>query len=443
MHVVFMPDGQGSARRGNKRHIVPAIHSLKRLYLMAAPAVVLMLGIAIFTSAPARAGCEDAFFSSGIAWTGSSVVLVATPMGNSGGDLSYFWQQTGTTAWHRELVASTGGCPASWENTVVPQSPTGYRSNAIAWTGDSVVIAAVDVRNGGLYYWWQAKGSTVWHQQLVAAGPPECCSFYSVLNGKVTPLVVGYSMPSIAWTGSAVVIAASDKHGLHYWFQQKKNTTWYEELVAPFSVVAPLQPAIAWTGSSVVIASSCNGNESDGMCYYVQPAGSATWGRQVVDTGYSLFPSIAWTGSAVVIAANVGVTGSDNAIATWTQAAGTTAWRKEQVGAVSQYGGPAVGAAGNSVVVAAIDENIKLQVFDFWWKDQTSSGTWALQHPPGSAQYSGWMDPGGITWTGKSIVMASTDACGDLDYWWQQFATPTWHKQRVVTSGNWPPSTCG
>jgi hypothetical protein len=416
---------------------------VQRCYLMAALVFAMMLGMIVYGSAPARAGCEDAFFTSGIAWTGSSVVLVASPMGNGGGDLSYFWQAAGTTAWHRELVASTGGCPPSWSNSVIPRTPSGYRSNAIAWTGDSVVIAAVDQRNGGLYYWWQAKGTSVWHQQLVAAGPPGCCSFYSVLNGNVTPLVQGYSMPSIAWTGTAVVIAATDKHGLHYWFQEKGKTTWYEELVSSdYTAPAPVQPAIAWTGSSVVIATNCNGNENSGICFYWQAAGSATWHRELVDPGYALFPSIAWTGTSVVIAANVGQSGTQNYIETWTQAAGTSTWRKEQVSDARQFGGPAVAAAGNSVVVAAIDETIKLQLFDYWWKNQASTATWALQHPPGSAQYSGWMDPGGITWTGKSVVMASTDACGDLDYWWQQLATPTGHKQRVVSSDNWPPGTC-
>jgi hypothetical protein len=155
-----------------------------------------------------------------------------------------------------------------------------------------------------------------------------------------------------------------------------------------------------------------------------------------------LFPSIAWTGTSIVIAADMAQSGAHDYIATWSQAAGTSTWRKEQVSDTRTFSGPAVAAAGNSVVVAAIDETIKTQLFDYWWKDQASTATWASQHPAGSAQYSGWMDPGGITWTGKSVVIASTDACGDLDYWWQQFATPTWHKQRVVSSGNWPPGTC-
>jgi hypothetical protein len=45
-------------------------------------------------------------------------------------------------------------------------------------------------------------------------------------------------------------------------------------------------------------------------------------------------------------------------------------------------------------------------------------------------------------WTGVSVVLISTTACGDLDYWFQQKSTTTWHKQRIVTNTAWPPGTC-
>ena len=41
-------------------------------------------------------------------------------------------------------------------------------SASIAWTGSSVIISAVDSQ-GNLDYWWQAAGTTPWHQEVVAA----------------------------------------------------------------------------------------------------------------------------------------------------------------------------------------------------------------------------------------------------------------------------------
>ena len=73
-------------------------------------------------------------------------------------------------------------------------------------------------------------------------------------NGVTTPMLFGYSAPSMAWTGRSVVVAATDKHGLHYWFQEKGKTTWYHQLVNANS--AGSEPSIAWTGASIVIAAT-------------------------------------------------------------------------------------------------------------------------------------------------------------------------------------------
>jgi hypothetical protein len=390
---------------------------------------------------PARAdGCFDSFHDSGIAWTGKSVVLVASNQGIDGGDLFYFWQKTGTSTWHREHVAS-GGCIGSGFQ---PLTELGYQANGIAWTGDSVIIAAVDQRNGGLYYWWQPNGGTTWHQETVASGPPGCCSFGSVVNSQVTPDVHGYSVPSIAWTGKSVVIAATDKHGLHYWFQEKFKTTWYHEFVSSDSIGA--QPSIAWTGASVVIADLCK----LALCYYWQSAGSKVWHHQVVDTASTGRPSIAWTGHAVVIAATQYPGDKLPGVVTyWWQAVGTAPWHKQQVStaratpfADTDFASPSIAGAGGSVVIAAADTTTEAQQVDYWWEPAASNGTWTLQNPSGSAVYSGTTDPRSIGWTGVSVVLTATDACGDLDYWWQRVGTVAWNRQRIATNTSWPKGTC-
>jgi len=412
-----------------------------RRWLSAACSIAFALSVSVYASPAARAyTCQDAIFNSGIAWTGKSVVIVASPLRQNGGNLFYFWQAVGTGTWHKQLVASGNDCPPSGSG-FTPVEPTGYQSNAIAWTGDSVIIAARDQRNGGIYYWWQPNGGTTWNQQTVAAGPPGCCSF----GGGTPPFtyLVGYSVPSIAWTGKSVVIAAIDKNGLHYWLQEKGQTTWYHQLVSSQDGNAhPSQPSIAWTGASVVIADSCNA----GLCYYWQQAGTAPWHRQVVDRGGGAYPSIAWTGSAVVIAA---LQGPGN-IVYWWQAAGTAAWHKQQVNTNGprEFSGPSIAwAHGNPVIVATDDttQNASSPTYlDYWWQSGGMTGSWNLQHPDGgNGNYSGWNDPRSIALAGGSVVITTTDACGDVDYWWQQIGAPDWHEQRVSTNGGWPPGTPG
>lgn len=421
-----------------------------RRSLNAGLAIAVALSFLVHVGPSAHAqSCPPDLFNSGIAWTGKSVVLVASDNpANQGGNLYYFWQKTGTSTWHRELVAAAGCAGSGWQ----PVMTLGYESNAIAWTGDSVIIAAVDIRNGGLYDWWQANGGTTWHQQTVAAGPPGCCSFSSWVNGKGTPMVMGYSQPSIAWTGKSVVLAATDPRGLHYWFQEKGKTTWHHQLVYAY-VGSPgdarPQPAIAWTGASVVIADQCQGN-GYGLCYYWQAAGSNVWHRQIVDFGSSANPSIAWTGSAVIIAADrYDPNTKQVGVAYWWQAAGTTTWHMQQVSTprVTPYNDrdfstPSIAAAGGSIVIAAVDESTQAQQLDYWWEPATSNGGWTQQTPSGTDQYSGFTRPRSIAWTGVSVIITSTDACGDLDYWWQKVGTATWNKQRVSTNPGWPPGTC-
>jgi hypothetical protein len=434
-------------------------------------------------AAHADTNCETNFGHSGIAWTGGSValvapddaarvVLVASDNDDQGGNLYYFWQQAGTGDWHRELVADANGgsCPgncAGW----CPVTPWGYVSNAITWTGRMVAIAGLDQRDGGLYFWWQPVGWTAWFPQIVASGPPGCCNFGSVENGQVTPKVLGYSMPSIAWAGGSVVIAACDQsHDLHYWFQQMGRDglpphvgplnwptgTWYHQLVAKGDCYG--QPTIAWTGldltalgggigvpGSVVIAAPCPG----GICYWWQAVGTRPWNRQVVDdSAGAASPSIAWTGNAVLIAATHW-NGTRNAIVYWWQAVGTRPWHKQEIASRDNNGeqgialqNPAIADADGSVVIADGQAALNNNGLNYWWAPAKDSGVWTQQTPTQSDTNAD-TDPRVIAWTGRSVVISSVTNCGDLDYWWQAKATTDWNHQRVSTNPNWPPGDCG
>jgi hypothetical protein len=420
--------------------------------------VVVLATAALFVAVPpvrADVSCENNFGQSGIASTGNSVVLVASTQGIQGGNLYYFWQPFGSPDWNRELVAEISG--GNCDNGI--NAPWGYVSNAIAWTGDSVVIAALNASNGGIYFWVQGYGGTQWDQQTVATGPPGCCSYHHVLNGVSTPQITGYSIPSIAWTGSSVVIAACDQsNDLHYWFEEKGQRTWYHQLVATNGCY--LQPSIAATDSAVVIAAVC----PSGLCYYWQAFGSGSWGPQVVDTArmWGASPSIAWTGDAVVIAADQLIDGDDNNVTFYWQSAGARWWRQQQVTGPGATGGgleltsPGIAEAAGSVIVAAAQHNLCDNGLNYWWAPtppgplDSAQWTWTQQSPPPGGGCSGGSDtsysanttPGSIAWTGESAVITSTTNCGDLDYWWQQKSTINWNHERVITNPNWPPGTC-
>jgi hypothetical protein len=111
-----------------------------------------------------------------ISWTGNAVIIAAT---NEDGDLDYWYQDAGTTPWHRQQVAGAGS--------------VGIGGPVIAWTGSSVVLAGV-TQDGSLNFWVQAAGTTPWHHEHVATLGQA---------GELFP-------PSMASAGGHVVITDSD-----------------------------------------------------------------------------------------------------------------------------------------------------------------------------------------------------------------------------------------
>jgi PQQ-like domain len=85
-----------------------------------------------------------------VAWTGSEEVIAAT---DKHGDLYYFWQASGSTAWHKQLVAGATSLLA-------------YSKPSITVAGATVYIAAVDA-SGDLYYFTKT-GTAKWRQVLLS-----------------------------------------------------------------------------------------------------------------------------------------------------------------------------------------------------------------------------------------------------------------------------------
>ena len=353
-----------------------------------------------------------------IAWTGSSVVIAALPVDNSG-DLLYWWQPAGATQWNKEIVATA----------LQGQEP------AIAWTGSSVVITAVDGMCN-LLYWWQQAGTTQWNKETVAQNWTGTTSVF----------------PAIAWTGSTVVIAASDKDGsIWYWWQPAGATQWNKELVVKGGVGSTQaswvacerfgNPALAWTGSSVVIAAPDN---AANLLYWWQQAGTTPWNEEMVAENLAgsaikgpRKPAIAWTGSSVVIAAN----DSLGNLWYWWQPAGAPQWGGAQC--VSVYspswesapwsGGPPVGApaiawTGSSVVIAAVDVSGNL----FYWWQPAGGSQWTKETVANNILQD--FTPA-IAWTGSSVVIAAVDTSDNLLYWWQPSGSTQWNKETVANLG--------
>jgi hypothetical protein len=79
---------------------------------------------------------------------------------------------------------------------------------------------------------------------------------------------------------------------------------------------------------------------------------------------------------------------------------------------------------GSAVVITATtaeDGNL-----DYWWQ-QAGTSTW---HPQVVAIGRQYATPA-IAWTGSAVVITATDQYGNLDYWWQQAGTSTWHQETV------------
>jgi hypothetical protein len=242
-----------------------------------------------------------------IVWADSGVALAASDI--SGGLLKYWWQAKGAQTW---------GPP---HTVAQAQQP------AIAWTGDEVVITAVDPQ-GNLQYWWLPPGTTAFSspQTVASAG-----------RG------LRYSQPAILWTGGAVVITAVDGAGnLYYWVQLKGSigASWPTPgLVASASGgVGYSKPSIAWSTvrqnhAVLITAADSAGN----LHYWWQPQGATGWNAESVAnatlvSGKFDSPAIAWADrTAVIVAKSFDSTGHLLKINYWWQPNGAKGWNLETV----------------------------------------------------------------------------------------------------------------
>jgi hypothetical protein len=304
-----------------------------------------------------------------IAQTGSTVSIVET---GEGGQVNYYSLYDGIC-----LIQSP--CEGGWHKQVVATAASGtdYGPATISWTGSKVIIAADHGLGGSsgapvvLDYWYSDGGFGPWHEEQVATFG----SYY------------GSGRPSIGWTGSTVVITDTDANGdVDYWYQYAGTRHWYEQQVAPAESFGNggggfwSFPVISWTGSTVIIAAT---NENADLDYWYQDASTGLWHQQQVAGSGSVAPygppAIAWTGSSVVLG-DVTENGSLNF---WVQAAHRRPWHFEHVATLSSAGSeyytPSMAAAGGQVVITDSDgSDGQGGNLDYWWK-QVGTTDWHQQ----------------------------------------------------------------
>ena len=343
---------------------------------------------ATLMAGPAQASPTPFTYSS-VAWTGSSAIVAGT---DSKGDLYYFSEGFLSRTFSPQLVA-TG------------QHFTG--APAIAVTGTTVSIAVS--QGSQVDYWYQVSGTGRWHEQQVAAA-----------RGT------SYGPAAIGWTGSRVIIAASDTHNgldyLNYWYEPVGTRTWHEEQVATdvyYNYVFP--PSIGWTGRHVIIAFI----DIIGRLYFwYQDAGTTTWHQQLVKyLGFPTFtdPSMAWTGSKIVITARIQGAG---VLDYWYELAGTKTWH-EQVVAQNIYAPPAIAGTGSSVVITATSEHGNLE----YWSQAAGTKTWNNQQVAAAPGVTGFANASIAEAHGAVIITAVDRSSGNLDYW---SGPRPWNEQQVA-----------
>jgi hypothetical protein len=294
-----------------------------------------------------------------------------------------------------------------------------YTLSRITSTGLQLTIAATD-SHGDLYYFWQKIGSTAWHKQLVGKGG----------HGQA------YSKPSIAWTGSGVVIGALDHAGDLVAYTQH-GATWKRKVVGKASGHKFGAPSVAAVPAGpVLIAAARNGQ----LVSFELVPGHSNWARQTAGYGTFGTPSIITCYDSLISRFLAVITAtSGGTLDFWWERLDNVGWHQEAVatpGPSGSYAGPSLTATGNELMIAAATTGGAVDT----WSQSIGGTSWSEQTvaPAGSNRYSHPM----IAWTGpvpggseSFFVITATSQKGRLAYWWQQDGLTAWNPETVASAG--------
>jgi hypothetical protein len=237
-----------------------------------------------------------------------------------------------------------------------------------------------------------------------------------------------YSYSRIGWTGTQIVIAATDSHGhLYEFWQAAGKSAWHKELVSGASGYG--KPSIAWTGRVVAIAVV---DAAGDLVYFAQKPGSSHWSHQRIakkSDGRFQLPSIAVIpGGTVLISV-----GNRSGLLSYERPFGGS-WTKRQV-ASGTYGGSSVAAVYDGLIsqYLGLITAVSGGTVYLWWERQ-DVGSWNRETIAAAGPGGGYDGPS-ITVTPSDLLVTAATSAGGVDFWYQPVGGSGWTGQTVAAAG--------
>jgi hypothetical protein len=120
-----------------------------------------------------------------LAWSGSDVILASAVVGPSS-YVKYFYQPDGGHTWSSSDLPALPGL----------SGPDFSGGTAIVWTGSNPVIAAFDTKNDALGFWWQTSGGTAWHPEVLPLGSGQKFNGYPTMTASSDAVFIVMSQTS-------------------------------------------------------------------------------------------------------------------------------------------------------------------------------------------------------------------------------------------------------
>jgi hypothetical protein len=384
-----------------------------RAKILASGVLTLLLGLGAWLAPAAQASQRPAartaaaatypYNFSRIAWTGSDEVIAAT---DKHGDLYYFWQASGTTTWHKQLVAAGSSALA-------------YSKPSITAAGATVYLAAVD--GAGDLYYFTKTGTARWHGALLStAGSP----------GK-------YQAPSITTGDGSVLISAGDTGGQLVTFTLAPGATTWARQTAAAGVFGPAQVTTVFDslgGAYLGLLTAASGGT---LYFWYEYLAAPGWNQETVaapgTAGAYTGGSVAASSTGIVITAAT----TAGAVDSFTQPIGGTGWTQQTVATTGgPYTSPQVAwtgfVNGTSDSYDVITAASHAGALDYWWVADGSGLGWTPETIAASGTSAVYANPG-IAITASSVAITAINTKpGNVMSWYQPFGTNPWHQELVA-----------
>jgi hypothetical protein len=335
-----------------------------------------------------------------IAWTGSDEVIAAT---DSHGDLYYFWSASGTTTWHKQLVAGA-------------TSSLAYSKPSITAAGTTVYIAAVD--GAGDLYDFTKTGTASWHGSLLSTGGSP---------GK-------YQAPSITAGDGYVLISAGNTGGdLVTFTLAPGSTSWAGQTVAA-GLFGPSSVTTVFDSLDSEYLGLLTAASGGTLYFWYEFLAGPGWNQQTVAAGNYTGGTVTAGNADIVIAAAT----TAGAVDGFTQPIGGSTWTAQTVSATggpytspqAAWTGPVDGTSSSYDVITAANHAGALH---YWWVLDGSGLAWNPETIAATGTHAVYANPG-IAITSTSVVVTAINTKpGDVLAWSQPFGANPWNKQLVAT----------